>query len=389
MKRICVVTGTRAEYGLLKPVIERIHRDKELELYLVVTGMHLSVEFGLTYREIEADGYKIDKKIEMLLSADTPASIIKSMGVEMIGLADAFEEAKPDMLVALGDRYEMLAAAAAAMVHRIPIAHIHGGELTEGIMDEAVRHSITKMSALHFTATEEYKRRVIQLGERPESVFHVGSLGVEGIRTLQLIEKNRLEELLGFRFGRDTVMVTFHPVPLEQSSVESQFACLLHALGKFAGLRIIFTKANADTAGRVMNQMTDAFVKENSSRSIAFASMGQLKYLSALKYCKAVIGNSSSGIIEAPSFGIPTVDIGDRQKGRMKAESIIHCSVSESEIEQAIKQALSADFQERCRNVRNPYEGKGTSDTIVRMIKKALEHGIDLKKSFYDIRIGS
>lgn len=385
MKKVCVVTGTRAEYGLLKPVIDRISKDDELELCLVVTGMHLSPEFGLTYREIEEDGYGINRKIEMLLSADTPSSIVKSMGIEMIGFADTYAEEQPDMVVVLGDRYEILVAATAAMVHRIPIAHIHGGESTEGAMDEAIRHSITKMSMLHFASTEAYKKRIIQLGEQPERVFSVGALGVENIKSLYLLSKKELEEIIQFSFNERTVMVTYHPVTLENATVETQFANLLGVLTKHKELKIIFTKANADTDGRIINQMIDKFVLENSSRSIAFTSMGQLRYLSSLQYCVAVIGNSSSGIIEVPSFGIPTVDIGERQKGRVCAESVIHCGTEKSEIESAVEEALSNEFGKRARQVTNPYEGVETSKKIIDAIKQYLSQETILKKHFYDI----
>lgn len=385
MKKVCVVTGTRAEYGLLKPVIDRISKDDELELCLVVTGMHLSPEFGLTYREIEEDGYGINRKIEMLLSADTPSSIVKSMGIEMIGFADTYAEEQPDMVVVLGDRYEILVAATAAMVHRIPIAHIHGGESTEGAMDEAIRHSITKMSMLHFASTEAYKKRIIQLGEQPERVFSVGALGVENIKSLYLLSKKELEEAIQFSFDEMTVMVTYHPVTLENATVETQFANLLEVLKEHKELKIIFTKANADTDGRIINQMIDKFVLENSSRSIAFTSMGQLRYLSSLQYCVAAIGNSSSGIIEVPSFGIPTVDIGERQKGRVCAESVIHCGTEKSEIESAVEEALSNEFGKRARQVTNPYEGVETSKKIIDAIKQYLSQETILKKHFYDI----
>lgn len=384
-KKICVVTGTRAEYGLLKPVINKISKDDELELCLIVTGMHLSPEFGMTYTEIENDGYEIRHKVEMLLSADTPSSIVKSMGVEMIGFADVYAEEQPDMVVLLGDRYEILVAATAAMVHRIPIAHIHGGESTEGAIDEAIRHSITKMSMLHFASTEVYKKRIIQLGEQPERVFSVGALGVENVKSLSLLPKKELEESIQFSFDKATVMVTYHPVTLENDTVENQFTNLLTVLKKHKELQIIFTKANADTDGRVINQMIDQFVLENSNRSIAFTSMGQLRYLSALQYCVAVVGNSSSGIIEVPSFGIPTVDIGERQKGRVRAESVIHCGTEESEIESAMKEALSDAGREKAKQSMNPYEGVDTSKRIIEVIKKYLKQGIVLKKHFYDI----
>lgn len=385
MKKICVITGTRAEYGLLKPVIEKINKDEELELALIATGAHLSPEFGLTYKEIEHDGYVIDKKIEMLLSADTPGSIVKSMGVEMIGFADAFAEVKPDMIIILGDRYEMLTAASSAMIYRIPIAHIHGGETTEGAIDEAIRHAITKMSYLHFAAAEVYRNRIIQLGESPERVFNVGALGVENIKTVKLLDKDILEKSINFKFNENTLMVTYHPVTLEKESSAQQFGNLLYVLENRPEWNIIFTKANSDTDGRIINQMIDRFVAEHKNRSIAYMSLGQIRYLSALKYCSMVIGNSSSGIIEVPSFHIPTVDIGDRQRGRAASGSVIHCETDVEDIDYAIRQAVRDDFRQNIKNEKNPYEGENTSLKIVNIIKRFLRDGIDIKKKFYDL----
>lgn len=388
MKKVCIVTGTRAEYGLLKPVIDKVHNSSELELQLVVTGMHLSPEFGLTYRSIEEDGYPISDKIEMLLSSDTPVGITKSMGVALIGFADCFDRNKPDIVVILGDRYEMLAVATAAMVARIPIAHIHGGELTEGVMDEAIRHSITKMSHLHFTSTEEYRNRVIQLGEQPQTVYHVGALGVENIKNLTLLEKEELEKLLGFSFSATTAMVTYHPVTLEDTTAKRQFKNVLDVIDAYKEMTVIFTKANADTDGRIINQMIDDFVNSNHERCAVYTSLGQLKYLSALQFCDVVIGNSSSGIIEVPSFGIPTVNIGDRQKSRVRAASVIDCGNDKEQIEGALMQALSLDFKKRIAKIKNPYEGEQTSEKIVEIIAKALYQGIDIKKKFFDIGAG-
>ncbi len=385
MKKICIVTGTRAEYGLLKPVIDKVNRSDTMELQLVVTGMHLSPEFGLTYREIEEDGYPISEKIEMLLSSDTSAGVTKSMGVALLGFADYFEGKRPDILVILGDRYEALAAATAAMMARIPIAHIHGGETTQGAVDEAIRHSITKMSHLHFTATEEYRNRVIQLGEQPQNVYHVGALGVENVKAVSLLDREALEDSIKFTFHSPTVMVTYHPVTLENKTAGEQFGSLLAVIERHKEMQVIFTKANADPDGRVINQMIDDYVKKNHSRCAAFTSLGQLRYLSTLQFCDAVAGNSSSGIIEVPSFGIPTVDIGDRQRGRVRAESVIHCRNEETDIERALAQALSPEFKRTLHSVNNPYEGNHTSQRIIKVIEEALERGIDLKKTFYDL----
>lgn len=385
MKKICVITGTRAEYGLLKPLIQKIDRDGDLELQLVVTGMHLSPEFGLTYQEIEQDGFGITDRNEMLLSSDTPCGITKSIGLGTIGFADIFTRNTPDIVVILGDRYESLAAATAAMVHRIPIAHIHGGELTEGAIDEAIRHAITKMSMLHFTSTEAYRNRVIQLGEQPDRVFCVGALGVENIRTQKLMNREELEQSLCFQLDQPYIMVTFHPVTLENNTVQEQFENLLLALDQIGAYRILFTKANSDTDGRVINQKIDAYVSQNRERAAAFTSLGMVRYLSALQYCEMVVGNSSSGIMEAPSFHIPTVNIGDRQKGRMRGKSVIDCGCTPGEIENAIRKAQSMRSNNELRHEVNPYEGDNTSETILRVIREYLASGGDLKKRFYDM----
>ncbi len=383
MKKICIVTGTRAEYGLLKPVIDRVYHANTMELHLVVTGMHLSPEFGLTYREIEEDGYPIDTKIEMLLSSDTSAGVTKSMGVALLGFADYFEENRPDIVVLLGDRYEALMAATAAMMARIPIAHIHGGETTEGAVDEAIRHSITKMSHLHFTAAEEYRNRVIQLGEQPQNVYCVGALGVENVKAVSLLDRKTLEEAIGLTFRPPTILVTYHPVTLENQTAAEQFGNLLKVIDRHKELQVIFTKANADPNGRIVNQMIDDYVEKNHTRCRAYTSLGQLRYLSALQFCNLVMGNSSSGIIEVPSFSIPTIDIGDRQRGRVSAESVIHCGNEETDIEHALVRAMSPAFNDSICRMRNPYEGRHTSKQIVEVIERALEHGIDLKKKFF------
>lgn len=385
MKKICVVTGTRAEYGLLRPLIKRINEDNELQLQLVVTGMHLSPEFGLTYKEIEEDGFIIDEKIEILLSSDTAVGISKSMGLAMIGFADSFERLKPDLVVVLGDRYEIFAVASTAMTFRIPIAHIHGGETTEGAVDEAIRHSITKMSYLHFTSTEEYRQRVIQLGENPDRVFNVGAIGIENIKRLNLLDKSKLENTINFKFDNNTALITFHPVTLESNTSKQQFQELINALDKINNLKLIFTKANSDTDGRIINLMIDEYIKNNEDKAIVFTSMGQLRYLSTMKYVDLVIGNSSSGIIEAPSFNIPTINIGDRQKGRIQSETTINCQPTENEIYKAIKLGLSIKFKEKIKDTVNPYGDGNVSEKILYRIKDILNKGIELKKTFYDL----
>ena len=387
MKRIGIMTGTRAEYGLLKPLMQEINKDNDLELYLIVSGMHLSPEFGMTYKEIEGDGFQINAKVEMLLSSDSPAGISKSIGLGVIGFADEFQRADLDMLILLGDRYEALSAAICALVMRIPIAHLHGGELTEGAIDEGIRHSITKMSYLHFTSTEQYRNRVIQLGENPERVFYVGALGVENIKKINLMTKEELERSIHFEIDENTVVVTYHPVTLENNTVEEQFLNLLEVLDRNPKIRMIFTKANADTNGRIVNELIDKYAAQNSERACAFMSLGQKRYLSALKYCRIVIGNSSSGIIEAPSFGKPIINIGDRQKGRICADSVINCGYTQQEIQQAMETALTKEFENKARNCRNPYEKENTAANIISVIKDyLLNDKIKLKKGFYDIK---
>ena len=359
--------------------------NENLELQLLVTGMHLAPEFGLTYREIEQDNYPIAGKVEMLLSSDTSVGVTKSMGVALISFADCFSVNKPDIVIILGDRYESFAAASAAMIARIPIAHIHGGELTEGAVDEAIRHSITKMSQLHFTSTESYRNRVIQLGEQPERVYNVGALGVENAKTLELLGKESLETALEFQFTEPTIMVTYHPVTLESLTAEKQFRNILEVIDKHKEISVIFTKANSDTDGRIINELIDDYVANNKERCRGYVSLGQLRYLSSLQFCTAVAGNSSSGIIEVPSFGIPTVNIGDRQRGRICADSVINCGNSVDAIESALSRALAFDFRNKVKNMKNPYEGERTSDKIVEEINKALNKGINLKKSFFDL----
>ena len=384
MKKICVVTGTRAEYGLLYWLLKEIEADKELQLQLIVTGMHLSPEFGLTYKEIEKE-FKINKKIEMLLSSDTSVGISKSMGLAQISFAESYDELKPDIVIVLGDRYEIFSATSAAMIARIPIAHIHGGEKTEGAFDESIRHSITKMSHLHFTGTEEYKNRVIQLGEHPSRVFNVGGMGIENIKRLKLLSKDEFEKLIEFKLNIKNILVTFHPVTLENSTAKEQFQQLLDAIDELEDTNIIFTKANSDTDGRVINQMIDEYVTKNSHKSIVFTSLGQLRYLSALQYVDAMVGNSSSGLAEAPSFKIGTINIGDRQKGRIKASSVIDCEANKNSIVKAFAKLYSKEFQETLKTTINPYGDGCASKKIVEILKSVDLKNI-LKKSFYDLK---
>ena len=339
------MTGSRAEYGLQRCLMEDIQKSPELELQIIATGMHLSPEFGLTYKEIENDGFKIDRKVEMLLSADTSSAITKSTGLGMIGFADTLAEMEPNIMIVLGDRYEMLAATFSALVARIPIGHIHGGEATEGAFDEAIRHSITKMAWWHFVAAEEYQKRVVQLGENPERVFNVGGLGVDAIKKAKLLSKKELCEKTGIQFGNKNLLVTYHPVTLELNSSQKQFHVLLDVLDELKDINLIFTMPNADSDGRVIKQMIDKFVLDHNKRSISFISMGQLNYLSTLQYIDGVVGNSSSGLTEAPTFKIGTINIGDRQNGRLKAASVIDCKPIKKSILSAISRLFSREFQ--------------------------------------------
>lgn len=384
-KKISILTATRAEYGLLKPIIKKLQLVPEFDVRVVVTGAHLSPEFGLTYKEIEQDGIAIDEKIEILLSADTPAAISKTMGLAMIGFADYFEKLQPDLLVVLGDRYETLAVALVAMNQRIPIAHLYGGETTEGAIDEAIRHAITKLSYIHFTSTEEYRNRVIQLGEHPERVFCVGAVGIENIFHETLMNKSELEESIHFKLDKPYAVVTFHPVTLEDNkSSEEQMKALLDACEVYKDMKFIFTKANADATGRIINKMIDDFVK-NHNNAISVTSLGMIRYLSALKYCSIVIGNSSSGLVEAPSFGVPTINIGERQKGRIQSDSVINCKPNKDDIKKAMEIALSEEFRNKIKNTINPYGDGNTSEKVVETIKDFILGGkINLKKKFYD-----
>jgi GDP/UDP-N,N'-diacetylbacillosamine 2-epimerase (hydrolysing) len=385
MRKICIFTGSRAEYGLLRGVLQKIATEPTLQLQILASGMHLSPEFGMTIQEIRADGFKPDETVEILLSSDTPAAICKSMGLAMIGYGEALQRLKPDMVVVLGDRFETFCMAAAAQVCRVPLAHIHGGETTEGAIDEAFRHSITKMSHLHFASCETYRQRIIQLGEAPDRVFNVGALGVENIRRMSLMERNELAGSIGFNLEKPYFLVTFHPVTLEKDTSEGQFQSMLDALDAFPGFNVIFTKANADTDGRVINRLIDEYAERQSERCLAVTSLGVLRYLSAMKYATAVIGNSSSGIVEAPSFKIPTINIGDRQKGRIQAVSTLNCLPNADAIRQTIGRGLSPAFQASLSDISNPYDRPDTCSTIVGLLEKTDIFAIT-GKTFHDIK---
>ena len=385
MRKICVFTGTRAEYGLLKPLMYEIKKDKDLELQIIASGMHLSPEFGLTYKEIEKDGFTIDEKVEMLLSSDTPFGISKSIGLGVIGYTDALERLKPDITVVLGDRFEALAFVIASFTLKIPIAHLYGGETTLGVLDEGYRHAITKLSYLHFTSTEEYKKRVIQLGEEPERVFNVGALGIDNIKKLKLLSKEEVEKRLGKKLKKRNLLITFHPETLKKGSSENQFKELLKALDELEDTLLIFTKANADTEGRKINYLIDEYASKNKEKTVVFTNMGQLLYLSTMQFVDAVVGNSSSGIIEAPSFKIGTINIGDRQKGRIRAESIIDCKPDYESIKKSINKLFSQNFRQKLKNVNNPYENKNTARKIKNILKSfELDN---LEKKFFDIPV--
>ncbi|MEK6477782.1 UDP-N-acetylglucosamine 2-epimerase [Catalinimonas sp. 4WD22] len=382
-RKICVVTGTRAEYGLLYWVIKNLYEDADVDLQLIVTGMHLSPEFGLTYQEIEKDGFPISKKLEILLSSDTPAGISKAIGLGNIAFADAFAELKPDIVLLLGDRFEILAAATAALVSRIPIAHCHGGELTTGAMDDAFRHAITKMSHIHFTATEVYRARVVRLGEQPTAVHNVGGLGIENVHRLKLLNKREFEESISFKLKERNLLITFHPVTLEHATAGQQLRDLLRVLDELPKTGLIFTMPNADTDGRVIITMIQEYVQKHPEKAVAFKSLGQLRYLSALKYVDAVVGNSSSGLLEAPSFKVGTINIGDRQEGRVKADSVINCAPDYQSLKKAFDKLYSADFQTLLTQVTNPYDQGNASGKICHILKYLKLDSL-LKKVFYD-----
>lgn len=387
-KKIVVLTATRAEYGLLRPVIKRLRASDYFQVELVVTGMHLSTEFGSTYREIEQDGERIDNKIEILLSSDTAVAMSKTMGLAMISFSEYFETSQPDGILILGDRYEMLAVSCAAMNAQIPIIHMHGGEATEGLIDEAIRHAITKMSYLHLTSTERYRKRVIQMGEQPDRVFNVGATGVENALHVDIMDKEELEDSLKCSLDRPYAVVTFHPVTLETNTAKLQMQELLQAMSEHSEYLYLCTKANADAGGREINRLLDEHAKK-ADNIFVYESLGVRRYLSALKYADVVIGNSSSGIIEVPSFGIPTINIGDRQKGRIQADSIINCKPDRLSISESIEKAKDIAFRESAKKTKNPYGGGNTSQAIVDILYEHLvKRPIDLKKKFYDLDVG-
>jgi len=378
-RKICVVTGTRAEYGLFYPIMKKIQNSDVLELQLIATTMHLSEEFGSTYKQIEKDGFTIDEKIENLLTSDSKSSIAKSTGLATILLSDAFNRLQPDVVLILGDRFETHAAATTAMLMNIPIAHIHGGEITEGAVDEQIRHSITKMSSLHFTSTEEYRQRIIQMGENPLRVFVSGAPGIDNIINLKLLSRTTLEDDLNWRFGESSALFTYHPVTLDSSDVVNDIDTILSGL-KQSDLNILFTYANADDSGRLINQKVEEFCQTDPAKYKVVKSLGQLRYLSAMKYVDLLIGNTSSGIIEAASFHKPVVNIGDRQKGRLQSGNVIDCSVET--LNNAIQQALLHEFQDSCKTLKNIYGDGKASETIVGVLSNI---ELSVVKKFVDM----
>jgi UDP-N-acetylglucosamine 2-epimerase (non-hydrolysing)/GDP/UDP-N,N'-diacetylbacillosamine 2-epimerase (hydrolysing) len=381
-RKVCVVTGSRAEYGLLYWLMKEIADDPAMTLQIIATCMHLSPEFGFTYQQIEADGFTIDAKVEMLLSSDSPVGITKSMGLGTIGFADALEQLKPDILVLLGDRFEILAVAQAALIACIPIAHIHGGETTEGAFDEQIRHAITKLAQWHFVAAEPYRKRVIQLGESPERVFNLGSPGLDHLQYMEWIDRPNLEQSLGIQLGSPLLLVTYHPVTLDNQSPTIAMQELLIALDHFSHATVIFTYPNADTGGRILIEQIDQWVNQNQHRAKAFVSLGQKLYLSLMRQANVILGNSSSGLTEAPALKKATVNIGDRQKGRLKAQSVIDTLEQSTDIINAIEQSLSEQFQAMLPSVESCY-GSGN---VSKKIKEKLQIvTCQNQKPFFDI----
>ena len=386
MRKICVVTGTRAEYGLLRELMFKINDSSETQLQIVVTNMHLSEKYGSTYKEIEADGFTIDYRIPIIdeQGANDGHSTVLEVSRALSGFADAYQSLLPEIIVVLGDRYEILAAATAALLMRIPVAHIAGGDVTEGAYDDAIRHSITKMSHLHFPSTEEYRKRVIQLGEQPDRVFCVGAQGVENVKKLQLLEKDEIEHEIGFNIDKNTILVTYHPVTLGIRTAKEDIDDFIAALEERKDIRVIFTMPNSDTGSQFVVDAINNFVKKNISRAKAFKSLGVVRYLSVMRQVAAVVGNSSSGLVEVPSFGIPTLNIGDRQKGRIAAGSVVNCKPDKKSIIEGLDKVMSKQFREFASTVQNPYEKENTTEEIFKIISSFPLKQLK-QKHFYDI----
>jgi len=381
-RKVAVFTGTRAEYGLLHPLLVKFRESPDFELQLIVSGMHLSPRFGETWRTIEQDGFSIDAKVEMLLASDTACGVAKSMGLGTLGFADALDRLRPDYLVILGDRYEALAIAQAAAVMRIPVAHLHGGEVTEGAYDDSIRHAITKLSHLHFVACEEYRQRVIQLGEQPDTVWDVGALGLENIRTVPRVPLANINQQLGLKLARPFFLVTYHPVTAADEDPGETFGNLLAALDQFPDHQVLFTYPNSDNGGDQLIKMIEQYVASRPATAWAVPSLGLARYLSAVEESAAVIGNSSSGIIEVPSLSVPGVNIGVRQKGRLSADSVIHVGTEAEDISRGIHQALGDDAKTLARSATNPY---GNGDTSRRILEVLMQSSRPGAKVFYDL----
>lgn len=386
MRDVCVFTSSRADFGLLRPVMTLIRESIDLRLRLLVSGGHLSPEFGLTITEVREAGFTIDEEVEIVVSADTPTAICSSMGLALVGFGRALARLDPRVLLVLGDRYETLCASMAAQVCCVPVAHIHGGETSQGAMDEAFRHAITKMSQLHFASCEVHRQRVIQLGEQPSYVFNVGALGVENARRIALMNRQEVASATGLPVDRPFLLVTFHPVTLERATAAVQCKALLEALDAFTDHAVLLTRSNADVDGRAINEALEDYGQAYPHRTVVAASLGMRTYLSAMSHADAVVGNSSSGLLEAPAFRVPTVNIGDRQKGRIRAASVIDCAPKADAIVEAIRTALSEEFRRSLAGMIHPCEQPGTATRIVRQLCDTPLDGI-LKKPFFD-RVG-
>jgi len=383
MKKICVVTGTRAEFGLLSPLMKQFKENKNFQQQIIVTGMHLSPEFGLTYKQIENEGYTIDEKVELLLSSDSKIATVKSTGLGLISFPDVYERLQPDLIIVVGDRYEILSAVIAGYFLNIPIAHLHGGETTEGAIDEGIRHAITKMAYLHFTSLETYRKRVIQLGESPERVFNVGAIGLDTIKNTDFMTLEMLSKSLDINLKSPFLLITYHPETISDTSEEEQMEQFFKALDNFPSISLLFTLPNSDAGGRKIISLINEFAQQRDNAYV-FSSLGQKRYFSAVKLCEAVIGNSSSGIIEVPSFHKPTINIGARQKGRVAADSVINCQPSEQSITNSLQKALGDDFKKLCETVINPYGDGETTEKIIKVITEQINE-INLKKEFFNI----
>ena len=384
-RKILFITGSRAEYGLLRKLILASAVDNDIEMRLIVTGSHLSSKHGSTYKDIEKDKIELTQKINIKLKNDSPMDVINSMSIAMRKFSNSFIKLQPDLIVILGDRYEIFSAASAAMILNIPIAHIHGGEVTEGAYDEAIRHSITKISHLHFVATNDFRKRVIQLGENPKTVFSVGGLGIDAIADLKLLSRPDLEKNMNFKFGTKNLLITLHPeTRVDKTKQYKNLKTLLAALKKHKDIKFIFTMPNADQHNEQIANLIKAFCFSNPANASFYSSLGQLTYLSCLKYIDGVLGNSSSGLLEVPSFKKGTVNIGNRQSGRPKASSIIDCEFNKNEIFYAINKLYSPSFQKKLSSTKNPYGKPGASKKILQKIKTFPLNNL-LNKKFYDL----